>query len=86
MTSTTLDYSSWLFQLICVLAIIYLAVGLSRPALVKTGKRSTVAIIAAAAMLLAATAFYFVAGTLPGGRDTLPQVDAELPQQPPANP
>ncbi len=31
MTSTTLDYSSWLFQLICVLAIIYLAVGLSRP-------------------------------------------------------
>lgn len=86
MTSTTLDYSSWLFQLICVLAIVYLAVGLTQPALVKAGKRSTVAIIAAAVMLLAATGFYFVASTLPGGEDTLPEVNAEQSQQPAPQP
>lgn len=86
MTSATLDYSSWLFQLIGVLAIVYLAVGLSRPALVGAGKRSTVAVIAAAVILIAATAFYFVAGTLPGGKDTLPEINAEQAQQPAPQP
>lgn len=86
MTSTTLDYSSWLFQLIGVLVIVYLAVGLSRPSLVFAHKRSTVAIVAAVALLIASTAFYLVASKLPGGDDTAAEINAQQPQQPAPQP
>jgi hypothetical protein len=87
MTSTmTLDYSSWLFQLIGVLVIVYLAVGLSKPALVKAGSRATVAVIAAAFLLVASTAVYLVDSKLPGGTDTAAEVDADLAKKPPATP
>jgi hypothetical protein len=86
MTSPTLDYSSWTFQLIAVLVIVYLAVGLSKPALVKASSRATVAIIAAVFLLVASTAFYLVASKLPGGTDTAAEVDAELTKTPPATP
>lgn len=86
MTSTTLDYSSWLFQLIGVIVIIYLAVGLSRPSLVLARKRSTVAVIAAAVLLIASTAFYLLASKLPGGEDTASEINTEMQQTPPAQP
>lgn len=86
MTSTTLDYSSWIFQLICGLAIVYLAVGLSRPSLVLASRRSTVAIIAAVVMLIAASVFYMVASRLPGGEDTAQEINTEMKEQPPAQP
>ncbi len=86
MTSTTLDYSSWLFQLVCVLAIVYLAVGLSKPALVKASGRSTVAVIAAVVLLVASTAFYLVSSKLPGGDDTAAEINVDMSKQPPPQP
>ncbi|MFA5900571.1 MAG: hypothetical protein WC829_15835 [Hyphomicrobium sp.] len=79
MSHPTLDYSSWLFQLIVVLVVVYLSIGLARPALVWATKRSTVAVIAAVLMLLASTAFYLVARQLPGGDDTPAQIQSETP-------
>jgi len=86
MTSTTLDYSSWLFQAIGVLAIIYLALGLTKPSLVKATRRSTVAIVAAIVLIAASTAFYFVASKLPGGTDTPAQIEADIQQTSPTQP
>ncbi len=80
--SHTLDYSSWLFQLIVVVAIVYLAVGLARPSLVLAAKRSTVAIVAAVALLIASTAFYLVVRKLPGGEDTASEINIAPPQTP----
>jgi hypothetical protein len=82
--TSALDYSSWSFQLIGVLVIIYLAVGLAKPAWVLATKRSTVAIISAAVLLIASTAFYFSARKLPGGDDTAAEIGAEPPPAPPA--
>jgi hypothetical protein len=78
MTSATLDYSSWLYQLIAVILIVYLAIGLSKPSLVKAKSRGTVAVIAAALLLIASTAVYLVDSKLPGGTDTEAQIDADL--------
>jgi uncharacterized membrane protein YGL010W len=86
MTSTTLDYSSWLFQFVCVVAIVYLAVGLSNPALVRASRRSTVAIVAALVLLLASSAFYMVASKLPGGKDTASEIKTDMQQQAPPQP
>lgn len=83
-TTSVLDYSSWLFQLVGVLVIIYLAVGLANPSWVLATKRSTVAIVSAVILLIASTAFYFTARDLPGGDDTPAQIKSEpLPAQPP---
>jgi len=76
----TLDYSSWLFQFVAVLAILYLVVGLARPSLVFATKRSTVAIAAAIVLLLAATAFYLVVSKLPGGDDTASEIRVAPPE------
>jgi hypothetical protein len=75
--TSALDYSSWTFQLIGVLAIIYLAVGLAKPSWVLASKRSTVAIISALVLLVASTAFYFSAIELPGGDETAAEISAE---------
>jgi hypothetical protein len=56
---TLLEYTSWAFQLVAVLTIIYLVVGLINPAWVKATNRTTIATIAVAVLLLASTAFYF---------------------------
>lgn len=77
MFDPTLDYSSWLFQLIVVLVVVYVAVGLSRPALVGATKRSTVTVIAAIILLIASTAFYLTVSKLPGGEDTPAQIKSE---------
>lgn len=75
-TTSVLDYSSWTFQLIGVVAIIYLAVGLAKPSWVLATKRSTVAVIAAIILLLASTIFYFTARKLPGGEETPAQIQS----------
>ena len=85
-TTSVLDYSSWTFQLIGVLAIIYLAVGLANPSWVLATKRSTVAIIAAIVLLIASTVFYFTARKLPGGEDTPAQIQSETAPAAPAQP
>jgi len=58
MSNALLDYSSWSFQLIVVLAVLYLVAGLIRPSWVMAKRRSTIAIIGVAVLLVASTAFY----------------------------
>ena len=58
MSDALLDYSSWSFQLIIVLAMLYLVVGLIRPDWVMARRRSTIVIVSVVVMLLASTAFY----------------------------
>ena len=53
MSDALLDYSSWSFQLIFLLAVLYLVFGLAKPSWVLATKRSTVAIVAAVVMLVA---------------------------------
>ena len=58
MSDALLDYSSWSFQVIAVLAILYLVVGLIRPSWVMAEKRSTIVAVSVMVLLLASTAFY----------------------------
>jgi hypothetical protein len=58
MSNALLDYSSWSFQLIAVLAILYLVIGLIRPAWVLARKRSMIIAVSVMVLLLASTAFY----------------------------
>jgi hypothetical protein len=70
MSDAILDYSSWSFQLIAVLATLYLVVGLIEPSWVWARKRSTIVSISVAVLLLASTAFYIAVrplGSLPQG-------------------
>ena len=45
MSDALLDYSSWSFQLITLLAVLYLILGLINPAWVRATKRSTIVIV-----------------------------------------
>ena len=65
MSDALLDYSSWSFQSIFVLAMLYLVFGLAKPSWVLATKRSTVAIVAAVVMLVAGTLFYLAIRPLP---------------------
>lgn len=74
MSDALLDYSSWSFQLIVVLAVLYLVVGLIQPAWVMARRRSTIVVVSVVVLLLASTAFYIVVEpySLPsGGTNTL---------------
>ena len=53
MSDALLDYSSWSFQLIFVLAMLYLVFGLAKPSWVLATKRSTVAVVAVVVLLVA---------------------------------
>jgi hypothetical protein len=66
MSDALLDYSSWSFQLIMVLAILYLVVGLIRPEWVMARSRTTIVIVSVVVMLLASTLFYVAVQPLPG--------------------
>lgn len=85
-----LDYSSWSFQLIVVLAILYLVIGLIKPSLVLARKRSTIVIVSVVVLLLASTAFYIAIrpfDSMPDGPSALdmpPQSPSESPPQSPA--
>jgi hypothetical protein len=82
MSDAFLDYTSWSFQLIVVLAVIYLALGLAKPAWVMASSRFTVAVVAAVVILVASTAFYVAVQRLPGADDTPAQLDANPPPRP----
>lgn len=82
MPDALLDYSSWSFQLIFVLVVLYLVLGLINPAWVMATKRSTIVIVSVIVMLLASTAFYIAVRPL---GDTGPQPPAAdiVPEAPP---
>jgi hypothetical protein len=69
MSNALLDYSSWSFQVIFLLIVLYLVVGLMKPAWVGAGSRRTIAIVSVLGMLLASTAFYVAVRPLDGAPD-----------------
>jgi len=69
MSNALLDYSSWSFQLIFVLIVLYLVVGLIRPALVWAHSRRTIVIVSVVGLVLASTAFYVAVRPLDGAPD-----------------
>jgi cytochrome c oxidase assembly factor CtaG len=79
MSDTLLDYASWSFQLIMVLAIVYLVAGLIKPAWVKATNRSTIVVASVVVMLLASTAFYFAVRPLPGALESPAALNASPP-------
>lgn len=64
-----LDYSSWTFQAIFLLIVLYLVVGLVKPSWVGAGSRRTIAIVSIVGLLLASTAFYVAVRPLDGAPD-----------------
>ncbi len=58
MSNALFDYSSWSFQLIVVLAILYLVAGLIKPSWVLAKRRGTILAVGVVVLLLASTAFY----------------------------
>jgi hypothetical protein len=69
MSNALLDYSSWSFQVIFLLIVLYLVVGLMKPAWVGAGSRRTIAIVSVLGILLASTAFYVAVRPLDGAPD-----------------
>jgi hypothetical protein len=69
MSDALLDYSSWSFQLIFFLVVLYLVFGLIKPAWVLASRRSTVVVVSVAVMLLASTAFYVAVRPLDSAPD-----------------
>lgn len=83
MSDALLDYSSWSFQLIVVLAVLYLVAGLIQPSWVLARKRSTIVVVSVVVLLLASTAFYIAVRPLdsaPAGPSAL-NTEAALPRQ-----
>ena len=76
MSDTLLEYSSWSFQLILFLAVLYLF-GLIKPAWVLASQRRTVVIVSAAVMLLASTAFYIAIRPLDSAPDGARVINAD---------
>jgi hypothetical protein len=81
MSDTLLDYSSWSFQLIIVLAVLYLVIGLIRPDWVMARSRATIVIVSVAVVLLASTLFYVAVRPLPGA-DVSPATVESTPPAP----
>jgi hypothetical protein len=77
MSDALLDYSSWSFQLIAVLAILYLVMGLVKPSWVRATKRSTVVTVSVIVLLVASTAFYIAVRPLDGAPDGSAAATAE---------
>ena len=88
MADALLDYSSWSFQLIFVLAVLYLVFGLVKPSWVLAGKRSTVVVVTIVVMLIASTLFYLLIRPLPGALVPPATIGTEppVPQSAPAQP
>jgi hypothetical protein len=64
-----LDYSSWTFQAIFLVIVLYLVVGLLKPGWVGASSRRTIAIVSVVGLLIAATAFYLAVRPLDGAPD-----------------
>jgi hypothetical protein len=80
-----LDYSSWSFQLIVVLVVLYLVLGLIQPSWVLAAKRRTIVIVSAGILVLASTAFYIALQPLnsaPDGASALNTLGAPATPQP----
>jgi hypothetical protein len=88
MADALLDYSSWSFQLVFVLAMLYLVFGLVKPSWVLAGKRSTVVVVAIVVLLVASTLFYLLVRPLPGALVPPATIGTEppVPQSAPAQP
>jgi len=72
--TTLLDYSSWSFQLIVVLVVLYLVAGLIQPSWVMAAKRRTIILVSAVILVFASTAFYIAVrplSTAPDGASAL---------------
>jgi uncharacterized membrane protein len=88
MSDALLDYSSWSFQLIVVLAVLYLVIGLIQPAWVLAKRRATVVGVSVVALLLASTAFYIAVrpfDSMPSGPSAL-NSEAPAPNPTPSQP
>jgi len=85
MSNALLDYSSWSFQVIVVLAILYLVAGLIQPSWVMARKRGTIVAVSAVVLLLASTAFYIAVrpfDSMPDGSSALnAQSETTAPQR-----
>ena len=88
MADALLDYSSWSFQLIFVLAVLYLVFGLVKPSWVLAGTRSTVVVVTVVVLLIASTLFYLLIRPLPGALEPPAAIGTEppVPQLAPAQP
>jgi hypothetical protein len=88
MADALLDYSSWSFQIIFVLTVLYLVFGLVKPSWVLAGKRSTVVVVAMVVLLVASTLFYLLIRPLPGALEPPAAIGTEppVPQSTPAQP
>jgi protein-S-isoprenylcysteine O-methyltransferase Ste14 len=82
MSNALLDYSSWSFQAVMILLVLYLLVGLINPAWVLASKRSTIVGVVVAVALIASTVLYLVTRELPGGEETPAQINADPPPAP----
>jgi len=72
-----LDYSSWTFQAIFLVIVLYLVVGLLKPAWVGAASRRTIAIVSVVGLLIASTVFYIAVRPLDGAPDgPVPPPDA----------
>jgi hypothetical protein len=84
MSNTLLDYTSWSFQLIVVLAIVYLVAGLIKPSWVLARSRGTIIALSVAVLLVASTAFYIAVrpfDSLPDGSSAVTAEGATPPTQ-----
>jgi hypothetical protein len=86
MSDALLDYSSWSFQLIVVLAVLYLVIGLIQPSWVLAKKRSTVVALSVAVLLLASTAFYVAVRPFDSMPDGPSALNTEAPKPAPTQP
>jgi hypothetical protein len=88
MADALLDYSSWSFQLVFGLAMLYLVFGLVKPSWVLASKRSTIVVVTVVVLLVASTLFYLLIRPLPGALvppatiGTEPPVPQSAPVQP----
>ena len=82
MSDALLDYSSWSFQAVMILLVLYLVIGLINPSWVMASKRSTIVGVFVAVALITSTALYLVTRELPGGEETPAQINAEPPPAP----
>ena len=73
-----LDYSSWSFQLVFFLVVMYLVVGLIQPKWVLVTKRRTIVIVSVLILLIASTAFYIATRPLDSAPDGTHRTSTEL--------
>lgn len=73
-----LDYSSWSFQLVFFLIVMYLVVGLIQPKWVLAAKRSTIVIVSVLLLLIVSTAFYIAIRPLDSAPDGTHRTGTEL--------